>query len=39
MSNLSQRNYKVAALLLLMVVAIFITSMVLTHVATHPAVP
>jgi hypothetical protein len=34
-----QRNYKLAALLLLFVTAIFVISMVLTYVSTHALLP
>ena len=34
-----QRNYKLAALLLLVVMAIFVAAMVLTYVSTHARLP
>lgn len=37
--NLSQRNVRLAAVLLLVFVGIFVVSMALTYISTHPAVP
>jgi len=38
-NNLSQRNLRLAGVLLLMFVGIFVASMALTYISTHPAVP
>jgi hypothetical protein len=39
MSDLSQRNYKLAGLLLLVFFAILFTSIVLAYVSTRPVLP